>query len=264
MRLEYKFLLPIRFLQEFRTRLQPYTIPDKFTQQNPAQEYTVRSIYFDTARLRFYHEKLAGLRNRKKLRIRGYGQPNAESKIFLEIKRKYENYGIKDRASLFFRDLETFFGSFDIDKFILNDQPDACEGARRFIHHVIKSNLNPTVLVVYQREAYISKFDRNLRITFDKSLRYSAFPSLHDLFRDDHLVMAMNHYFILEIKFEHGYPIWLRRIVEDHNLTRQALSKYTICLDGAKELNLLRRRTTLQFTDRLMPARGQEEELVSV
>jgi len=246
----------MRLMDDFRTRIKPYTSPDDYTLKSLTQDYTVRSIYFDSARLEFYHEKLAGLRIRKKLRIRGYDKPQPDSKIFLEIKRKYDNRGSKDRANLFYCNMESFFSTFDIEKYIIKseDFPDAQNNARRFVHHVIKNDLNPTVLVVYDREAYFSRFNPGLRITFDKNLRFSTFPALKDLYTDDHLVITLNHYFILEVKFEHGYPFWLQRIIAEFNLSRQALSKYTICLDGEKELNLVRRRTTLQFADRFSTA----------
>lgn len=264
MRMEYKFLVSNRLLPEIRQRLQPYVVPDKFTLLNESKQYTVRSIYFDTARLMYYHEKIEGLRIRKKIRIRGYDQPTADSIIFLEIKRKYENYSYKNRASLYFRDLDSFFNYLDVTQYILQTvaHPEAREAAQRFVHHVIKNDLRPTVLVTYDREAFTSKFDNTLRITFDKNLRYLAFPTLSQLYQDSDLQAAMRNFFIIEIKFHTGYPQWLQGMLLDYQLSRQALSKYTICLDAQKQFRAVNRRTTLGFSERIVNGWAKEEEAV--
>jgi len=56
-------------------------------------------------------------------------------------------------------------------------------------------------LIVYNREAYYSKFNTELRITFDKNLRSKISTSTDDLFSRHKSVYSLTDYFILEIKF---------------------------------------------------------------
>jgi hypothetical protein len=43
--------------------------------------------------------------------------------------------------------------------------------------------------------------------------------------------------FILELKFFNGFPMWLQKIVRRFELSRRAISKYTISVDSHNELN---------------------------
>ncbi len=235
MRSEYKFLVSNDCLDGLRADLQPYLNADEHALAREVREYTVRSIYFDTLNFDFYREKIEGLRVRKKLRIRGYNQPDGDSTVFLEIKRKYENFIAKDRAPVRYSNLDRLIQSADVDAYVQHDNgyADSLVGANKFLFHLRNKSLRPTVLVTYDREAFLCKFNRNLRITFDKNLRSIAFPSLTNLYNDGDLRPTMRQHFILELKFYGGYPNWLRHVVERYSLTRSALSKYTICLDAS-------------------------------
>ena len=91
------------------------------------------------------------------------------------------------------------------------------------------------MLVVYDREAFFGRFDRSLRITFDKNLRSTVFPSLDGLFEDQGLKYAMAKHLIFEVKFfRSALPAWVQSIVSRYDLPRMALSKFSICLDAHK------------------------------
>jgi hypothetical protein len=93
------------------------------------------------------------------------------------------------------------------------------------------------VLVVYDREAFLGKFDPSLRLTFDKNLRGMIFPSLAMLYDEDCLKSAMPKHFIFEVKFFRGtLPAWVKSILKRYEVPRMALSKFTICLDSHKSL----------------------------
>lgn len=91
-RYERKYLVKNELLEALRNRLQAFVRPDTFAlRPNALPEYTVRSIYYDSPTFNSYFEKVEGLKDRKKLRIRGYNSPEKVCKVFLEIKRKLEN-----------------------------------------------------------------------------------------------------------------------------------------------------------------------------
>lgn len=47
--------------------------------------------------------------------------------------------------------------------------------------------------------------------------------------------------FVLEIKFDNGYPKWMQEIVQEFNLQRRSVSKYTICIDSSKLINPMKK-----------------------
>ncbi|HEX7357558.1 MAG TPA: polyphosphate polymerase domain-containing protein [Ignavibacteriaceae bacterium] len=251
LRLEYKFLLPVERIDELRRAISPFVFIDEYAEREINKEYTVHSIYFDTMRLDDYHDKLSGIKIRKKLRIRGYNYKDEKSIVFLEIKRKYENHISKNRAPLFFSDLKEIFNTADCEKYVLkkSNYIDAVNDARKFFYLSKIKNCSPVVLINYEREAYFSKHDTTLRITFDKNLRSTPLPDISDLYNEAGLKYAMPGNLILEVKFFSGFPEWLQKILKKFELKRQAVSKYTICVDSHKNL-----RKYVNGSNLLMPS----------
>ena len=58
MRLEYKFLVNNYDLERLRKKLLPFVELDQFVKESNGNEYTVRSIYFDSSNFDSYHEKI--------------------------------------------------------------------------------------------------------------------------------------------------------------------------------------------------------------
>jgi hypothetical protein len=254
MRLEYKYLIPNSILPRLKKDVLPFLEYDTHINPSNQIDYTVRSIYFDNKKLDYYYEKVEGIKVRKKLRIRGYDYAEGKNIIFLEIKKKHENFIFKNRSPLYYEDLKELFESGDIEKFVSekykNEQsvPDG----KRFFYHFINRSLKPVILVVYEREAYFCKFDNRLRITFDKNLRYQSFPHISELYADDNLPGAIMGSTILEIKFKHSMPMWLQNIIIKYGLSRKALSKYVICLDEFFQTSPLKGNIRSTFLNHLM------------
>jgi hypothetical protein len=242
-RLEYKYLVPSELLPKLRAMVGPFVEADAHNRDS--EGYTVRSIYFDTATFGCYHDKVAGLDVRKKIRIRGYDECSEGSIVFVETKRKYGERVVKKRAPVAYDHVGDLFVSGDVERYVLRHEefPDAFEDARRFFFHVHRRSLRPVILAIYEREAYYSKLGV-LRITFDKNLRSSIYPSIDALFNEDSVLYSIPGHFILELKLHGGLPPWLKSIVGALDLKRQALSKYGICVDRHRMLNRSTKRTT--------------------
>jgi hypothetical protein len=118
-RLEYKYLVPGELLPRLRRMIAPFVETDAHAVVYGTRGYTVRSIYFDTRALDFYHEKLAGLEARKKLRLRGYNGNGARCVVFLEIKRKHAASVTKNRVVY---EREAYHGKFDPSQRITFDK----------------------------------------------------------------------------------------------------------------------------------------------
>jgi len=111
-----------------------------------------------------------------------------------------------------------------------------------FYYHYQLKQLEPKVLVVYDREPFECKFGSKLRITFDKNLRSRAVDNFVHLYDDDNLRDVYRSEFIFEVKFFQVLPQWIDRVLEKYDLTRLAVSKYTSCIErqGSSAIKLNR------------------------
>ena len=231
MRYERKYLVHNSQLDALRARLKPFLKPDSFAgiEKYGFPEYTVRSIYFDSHDRKSVDEKIAGVEERKKLRIRGYDQHTPDSQVFLEVKRKLGNRIYKDRSLIPFSITPDFllYGPDDeISKKLKTKKQ--YDDAMHFMYRLKKYNMSPLNLIVYEREAYHGKFNHDLRITFDKNVRSAIYPSVSELYQENDLVYIWEDHFILEIKYyDPPMPGFVKTIIEDFKLQAQALSKYT-------------------------------------
>ncbi len=242
-RLEYKYLVTKGLADDIRAVIRPYVRLDAFSDMCPDKQYTVRSIYYDTRRFGCYEEKVEGFRFKKKFRIRGYNLPEADSVVFLEIKRKDEYFIDKSRAPVRWDQIESVFAGYGPSggKIPFKEGSREAEAARRFLCGYYHKRMLPVVLVTYEREAFYSRFDRTLRITFDKNVRSRLYPTLDSLYADRDMKYVMPGHFVFEVKFHRGLPGWVRSVVMRFDLPRLAVSKYAMGIDCHRvEKKLLR------------------------
>jgi hypothetical protein len=118
----------------------------------------VNSLYLDTPHLRSLSENLAGLSARQKLRLRWYGEQVTDIQPYLELKRKRNLLGRKERCLLPCRlDLTLSWG--EILRVI---RAHAGPGWQTLFHTVDQA----TLLSRYQREYYATP-DGTIRVTLD-------------------------------------------------------------------------------------------------
>lgn len=233
-RIECKYLISNQMIPELRKLLLPHMILDKYSERHPDKQYTVRSIYFDTRRLDYYHDKLAGLRRRKKLRIRGYDELTNDSLVFLEIKRKNGPTINKSRAPINFSDHINFIREGNPNKYreIFDSVDNGYQDAKNFLYHLYTANLVPTIKIIYEREALFYRFHHNLRLTIDKNLRSSLIVDSERLFEEENIRYGLPSKAIFEVKVYGEIPVWLQHIIAGFKLQQEALSKYTISIDS--------------------------------
>lgn len=98
-RFELKYLVPVEQAADIRDELAERMDRDL---HSPVGGYGVWSLYYDTPRLRFYWEKIEGLKFRRKLRIRHYGSPDGvtdDSPVCVEIKQRVNRVTQKRRIT---------------------------------------------------------------------------------------------------------------------------------------------------------------------
>ncbi|MCB0705215.1 MAG: polyphosphate polymerase domain-containing protein [Saprospiraceae bacterium] len=249
LRYELKYIIPVSRLDEVRSILLPFIKYDSFAKRNGG-EYTVRSIYFDTPRFECYTTKIAGVKNRNKVRIRGYNLESPDSDIFFEIKKKFEHPIYKHRTMIAFKEMDSVFENGQL--------AGKSDDLNRFLYHVYGRQMKPVVTVIYEREAFeapSADMKNKLRITFDKNLRALPYPSLDELYREEGAVTALHGHFILEIKFNHYMPGWLAELVHSMNIKRTSASKYCMSIDALEEVKPYSRFDSLIFS-RFSPERS--------
>lgn len=182
--------------------------------------YLVSSLYFDDYNQSALLDKLSGIGDRKKFRIRVYNhQPNV---IKLERKIKKRNVIEKSHIKISKDEYESLVSG---DVSFLCRKDDVV--AKDFYLYYQTKNLRPRVEVEYRREAFIYPYG-DVRISFDYMLKAGIFQK--DLFSNGYLIPAIpQDQIILEVKYSGYFPDVIRSIIQVNNLQWQAFSKYVMC-----------------------------------
>ena len=255
-RRELKYYLAQELYPELIRLIRPYMRLDEHLKQREAKSYLVRSLYLDTNDLKLYHEKLDGSSQRKKFRIRGYNDNRSE--IFLEIKQKYNDIVIKERALVDYEELPKILdcyginsSSFLFDQTFSFKKRKSLDGGynpngkrssseikvlNSFLFFIPFLQLHPTVLIAYEREAYTGIFDDSVRLTIDRNLKCLPGRFAYDLFYKGTDWAFVNSRCILELKFNGSLPLCFKRIIQQLNLWTEAISKYCLCIEKCGEL----------------------------
>ncbi|MFB9326720.1 polyphosphate polymerase domain-containing protein [Paenibacillus aurantiacus] len=216
---ELKYMINHHQFYTIRQRLKNMMRPDENV--GASGEYHIRSLYFDDLHNSALHEKLGGVRDRKKYRIRIY---NVQDKVIhFEKKIKRGDYIAKVKESLT-RDMYEAIMRGDYGVLNRPDKPLLLEIYNQVTHNMLR----PKVIVDYIREPYVCH-NGNVRITFDKELRTGLHAT--DIF-DPELkpVRALDdHLIILEVKYDEYLPEYIRMALQLEGLNRQSASKYVIC-----------------------------------
>jgi SPX domain protein involved in polyphosphate accumulation len=234
-RYEYKYKLDKSIIPDIRKSIQKFTKLDTYLKKKGGSRYTVRSIYFDTADLDFYYEKKDGVKIRKKLRVRTYNDTGDYA--FLEIKRKFINCIAKERSRLPFVTIERLISTTENSTYeFIPDDHNARLVSGKFLYNLLKKGLVPTMLIVYEREAYIGILDQKERITIDTNVKALANPDLGDILNNQNLKETTSDFGILEAKFDNIMPRWIKNLTRDFNIKRESISKYCLGVEATCDL----------------------------
>ena len=203
---EYKFYVNQSEYIVLRQRLRSVMESDSHTDENG--EYKIRSLYFDNLYDKALLEKLNGVNNREKFRIRYYNDDF--SKISLEKKSKINGLCNKVSAPLTKEECERILDG-DLD-WMLESPYDLVK--ELYVKMKIQL-LKPKVLVDYMREPFVYEYG-NVRITLDRDIRTGLYVTdLFDL--DAPTIIAGEPVIILEVKYDEYLPGFIRDIVDLKN-----------------------------------------------
>lgn len=182
--------------------------------------YLIRSLYFDNANDKALWEKLDGLNEREKFRIRYYN--GDKTYIRLEKKSKLNGLGNKQSAILSYEDsLAIIQCNWKVLQ--QSKQPLVLE-----LYSKMQSQLlRPKTIVQYVREAYVYP-PGNVRITFDSELKTGLFSTnLFDM--DTPMVTPLEPVVLMEVKYDNFLPDIITRLIRTGHRRAAAFSKYAAC-----------------------------------
>jgi SPX domain protein involved in polyphosphate accumulation len=230
-RFECKYLVSEGMAQEILRFTTPYLEPDFFSARQKNHQYPVHSLYLDSPQHELYQTTIQGLKNRFKLRIRGYDS-KPDSPLFAEVKRRSDRVILKKRALVDRPIAEALLRGAPLPDTEMAQNQDFIE----FRNLSARLTARPAVYVSYLREAHEAYGAEPARLTLDRSLRNAA-VDLHTPFAFDNQRWHETpcDKVILELKFTDACPHWLEVLVETFQLDRCSVAKYIMCLENSLE-----------------------------
>ena len=210
------FIAPQKFLHLIK--INSYHFTEIYHQRQ------VNSIYLDTPNLSFFSQNRVGTGDRKKVRIRWYGDDFQVKKPRLEFKVKRGWVGTKH--------------IFDVNPFEINARNRFTELRTSLKESELPdwvreelSILRPSLINSYQRRYFLSD-DKRFRITLDWSL---AFNSAHEL--AGKTGTHVKHFpTILELKYDRENRKDAENISQEFPFRMDKFSKYIVGVEASRKI----------------------------
>lgn len=188
-------------------------VPDEYG------ESTICNIYYDTADYRLIRASLEKPAYKEKLRLRSYGVTEPGGEVFLELKKKYKGIVYKRRITL----PEDAAGEFIAGRAPLGEHGQIGREIEYFT--AFYAPLLPAVHLSYERSAWFSREDRDLRITFDKNIRFRQVDVSLTLPAGGRRILPEGES-LMEIKAAAALPLWLVSELDTLGIYQSTFSKY--------------------------------------
>ena len=210
-RIEKKYRISLTDKENLLSEISDKLIPDSHGKSR------IFSLYLDTPDYRLIRASIEAKTYKEKLRLRCYGTPNDDSKVFFEIKKKFKGVVYKRRVAMTLSDAKNYIynGRIPEDSQIMRE----IDYAMHFYNRP-----TPSTLITYDREAYYLKDAPYVRITFDSNIKYQS----GELFRETESVSPIlsSDEYVLEIKTDGAMPLWLSHALDKCEILPSSFSKY--------------------------------------
>ena len=213
---ELKYYINPSDYAQLRSRLCIVAKPDKNADEGGG--YRIRSLYFDNYQDKMVTEKLSGLNNREKFRIRYYN----ENIDFMNLEKKSKRNGLtyKEKAALTKEECDDILsGRYQCLK--EKDVPLLAELYAK-MHY---QGLRPRVIVEYDREVYVYPAG-NVRVTIDSGIRMSN--HVFEFLNPDFASIPAANALIMEVKYDGFIPDVMRQVLQIDQRNRTEFSKYIV------------------------------------
>lgn len=193
----------------------------------------IYNLYLDAPDHRLIIQSIEKPMYKEKFRVRSYGlAENEDSKVYLEIKKKFDGTSHKRRISM---TLGEFYKYMEKGNRPKGANPIALA---ELDYDFEKYNLQPSILINYERYSYYFRGNKDLRVTFDHNVKYRV--KKPDLTNGDdmHHIIDRDMY-IMEIKSLDSLPIKLSQLLAKLKIYPRGFSKpknaYLKSLERAKQ-----------------------------
>ena len=227
-RYEIKYMVTAGQKDRILKAMEPYMELDRFGRS------TVRNIYFDTDDFVLARHSIAKPDFKEKLRIRSYSKAEADSTVFVELKRKFDGVVYKRRLGLPETEAMSWMSASGSRLCARSLAEKASPQVASEIEYFasIYRGLRPVLYLSYDREAYRMKSGAaasdggsEFRVTFDNNIRCRE----TDLsLRSDACGKAIleDGKFLMELKCPGAIPLWMTRILSEEHIYKTSFSKY--------------------------------------
>lgn len=212
-RYEMKYIMTRKQRAAVLEAMFPYMKLDEFGHT------TIRNVYFDTDDYRLVRRSIEKPVYKEKLRIRSYKQVEAQDKVFIELKKKYDDVVYKRRESL--SQLETLEWLVKETPF-----PKATQIGNEIDYFFqFYQTLKPKVFLSYEREAFFALDGSDFRVTFDENIlaRQEELSLSREVWGKE---LIDGKYVLMEIKTSGGIPLWMTSILTQEKIYKTSFSKY--------------------------------------
>ncbi len=212
-RIEKKYVLDESTYNALREKLAVHFKPDRYPKG------TIYNIYFDTPNDQLVRTSIEKPLYKEKLRLRSYAVPDKKSKVFVELKKKFQGVVYKRRVDMTLEQAEEFLSGGNAP----GNDPQIEKELDYFLSFY--QGIGPAMYLSYDRLAFVAKDDPELRLTFDT----------HILYRQDNLGLDKGQWGkellppgtrIMEIKIPGSMPLWLSHILDELKIYPASFSKY--------------------------------------
>ncbi|AZN42577.1 polyphosphate polymerase domain-containing protein [Paenibacillus albus] len=219
-RYENKYLMDTSAFKNLYNRLMAHMELDAYNKDD--QFYSISNLYYDTEHHSLIRTSLSKPKYREKLRVRAYGVPEEDAKVYLELKKKVFGLVNKRRTSLKLSEAYEFVRT--------GQAPAYREGMNRQVikeieYFLSRYELQPMTYLAYDRIAMFCKGNRDLRITFDTNIRSRRYDLRLEAGDYGEQLMAPGQW-LMEVKAEKTIPVWLSQLLSELHMYRTSFSKY--------------------------------------
>ena len=212
-RYEKKYVITGAQKEKLLSAINGRLVPDEFG------ESTVCNLYFDTPDYRLIRASMERPVYKEKLRLRSYGIPDENSNVFVELKKKYKGGVYKRRINMTYGEAVDFLCRRNFPR-----ADTQVYGEIAYFMGFYRS-LRPTVSIFCDRTAYFSSEDRNVRVTFDRNIRFRN--QMLDLSTGSQGVKLLDSgLYVMEVKTLGSVPLWFSSALGELEIYPRAFSKY--------------------------------------
>lgn len=235
-------------------------------------EHTICNVYYDTENDMLIRRSIAKPKYKEKLRIRSYGIPEQNGKVFLEIKKKYRRIVNKRRIALPLDEAIDFAEKGIAPRHLIIDKKELAKDAQKVafetqqITKEIQSFVNRYQLaratfLAYDRIALFDPEDKDFRVTFDKNIR-SRDTFVSPAYGDFGKLLLPQGFHLMETKVMGATPKWFADILTELAIYPVSFSKYgNVYRKERLNVNCAQQMThRLENWDNLLTALIEEKE----